>query len=105
MKGKNYGDQNGRNPTPNQAAQVARKRRGQTSTGSPADWGSANSELLRRAVESVTRDGGAIRLGYTRDMGAYAVGIYENGEVYTEYIPPSVNLDEWLQGVIDDFAK
>ena len=105
MRGKNYGEQNGKNPTATQAAQVARKRRSVPQDANQADWGSVSSELLRRAIESVTRDGGAIRLGYTRDMGAYAVGFYEGGEVIPEYIPPSVDMDVWLQGVIDDYGK
>lgn len=71
----------------------------------PADWGSASPEMLSRAIQAITRDGGAIRFGYTRDGGAFAVGLYENGNTDTEYLKPSEDIDQYLKGIIDDYEK
>lgn len=68
-----------------------------------ADWAGADAELLRSVVESVTKDGGAIRFGYSRDGGAYAVGIYGDGEPYSEYLGATSNVDEWLEGLRIDY--
>jgi len=87
------------------AAEEKRKRRGSTSaSGHVADWAGVDGELLRRAVAAVARDGGAVRLGYTRDGGAYAVGFYGDGDPFTEYVPPSEDMDLFLKGVIEDYG-
>lgn len=77
-----------------------RRRRKSDTT---ADWAGADAEILRSAIEAVTKDGGAIRFGYSKDGGAYAVGILGDGKPYTEYLPGAGNLDEWLEGFRDDF--
>lgn len=105
MRGKSYADKNGRNPTPAEAAQSGSRKRRTKSVGMPADWGSVNAERLAAAIQAVTATGAAIRFGYTRDMGAYAIGFYENGVSDTEYVPPSEDMDLWLQGVIEDYGK
>lgn len=87
-------------------AQEVRKRRVSSSaSGGVADWSGVNGELLAKAIASVARDGGAIRFGYTRDGGAYAIGIYGDGEPFTEYVPPSNDIDEYLRGVIEDYGQ
>jgi hypothetical protein len=83
-----------------------RKRRNHSKlSGGGADWATCNGELLAKAVAAIARDGGALRLGYTRDGGAYAVGIYGDGDPFTEYVPPSDDIDEYLRGVIEDYGK
>jgi len=83
-----------------------RKRRANiNAAGGVADWNGVDGGLLARAVAAVTRDGGAIRLGYTRDGGAYAIGFYGDGTPFTEYVPPSEDIDEYLRGVIEDYGK
>lgn len=87
------------------ASEEKRKRRSnQATTGTPVDWGSVNGDILARAVAAIARDGGAIRLGYTRDGGAYAVGIYGDGAPFTEYIPPSDDMEAYLRGIIEDYG-
>lgn len=86
------------------AAEEKRKRRSNTSgVNGRADWSEVDGALLAKAVAAVARDGGAVRLGYTRDGGAYAVGFYGDGDPFTEYIPPSEDLEAWLKGVIEDY--
>lgn len=81
-----------------------RKSRGLgASRGSAADWASANPDLLRRAVEIASVAGGAVRFGYTRDLGAYSIGIYGDGDPYTVTRSPSEDIDITLQDIIDLF--
>lgn len=68
-----------------------------------ADWGMLDAELLRESISAVTLRGGALRFGYTRDGGAYALGIYGLGEPYTEYIRPSEDVEGFLQEVMAAF--
>lgn len=81
------------------------RRRQSHKAGLPADWGSCNGELLAKAVAALAGLGGALRLGYTRDGGAYAIGIYGDGEPFTEYVSPNDDLDEFLEGLIRDYGK
>jgi hypothetical protein len=66
-----------------------------------ADWESADSDLLKRAVAIVSSRGGALRFGYTRDGGAYAIGILGDGDPYTEYLRPTDDIDEYLRALIE----
>jgi len=67
-----------------------------------ANWGDVSGENLTNAVAWTAANGGALRLGYTRDGGAYAVGIYMDGESETEYIRPDEDMDQWLVDLADD---
>lgn len=64
-----------------------------------ADWGTADSGLLSRAICAAAITGGALRFGYSRDGGAYAVGIYGDGEPYTEFLKPGEDLDTFLTDI------
>lgn len=87
------------------ASEEKRKRRSnQSGSHGIADWATADGVLLAKAVASVARDGGALRLGYTRDGGAYAIGIYGDGDPFTEYVPPSDDLNEFLKGLVEDYG-
>lgn len=85
-------------------AEEKRKRRSHTKTsGEAADWESCDGAILAKAIGRVARMGGALRLGYTRDGGAYAIGIYGDGEPFTEYVPPSDSIEDYLRGIIEDY--
>jgi len=70
------------------------------SSGEKANWEYADAELLRLAVALVAEAGGALRLGYTSDGGAYAIGVYGDGEPYTEYVRPGESIDEFLRELV-----
>jgi hypothetical protein len=75
-------------------------RRATSSPSTPkqrATWAGAPAELLWLVVKNITESGGAVRFGLTRDGGAYAVGIYDNGEHETEYLKPSDDLRAYLE--------
>lgn len=67
-----------------------------------ANWGDVSGEELTNAVAWVAACGGALRLGYTRDGGAYAIGIYLDGESETEYVRPDEDMNQWLRDLADD---
>ena len=78
-----------------------RKSRGvDRGRGETADWATATGATVIRAITSAANTGGAIRFGYSRDGGAYAVGIYGDGEPYTEFVKPSEDIDDFLEKVI-----
>lgn len=66
-----------------------------------ADWGQATAELLQRAISTAAIGGGALRFGYSRDGGAYAIGIYGDGEPYTEFVQPNEDIDGILAKIIE----
>lgn len=69
-----------------------------------ADWGGLNGDTIRSVVETITKDGGAVRFGYSRDGGAYALGIYGDGEPFTEYLAATQDADVWLEGIVEDYG-
>lgn len=70
-----------------------------------ADWGSVDGKLLAGVIGTVAKSGGAVRFGYTSDGGAYAVGIYGDGEPYTDYIRPSEDVEEYLRRLYENWAN
>jgi hypothetical protein len=68
----------------------------------PADWASVDPEAIRAAISALGSIGGAIRYGYTRDGGAYAVGIYGlETTPYTDYLRPGDDVSAYLYGLAD----
>jgi hypothetical protein len=44
-------------------------------------------------------------LGYTRDGGAFAIGILDGDEKHTEYVRPSEDIDLYLRDLAEDYAE
>jgi len=62
-----------------------------------ADWASVDADAIRNAISAVGSIGGALRFGYTRDGGCYAVGIYGlETQPYTEYPRPGTDVAAFL---------
>src|SRR3990172_2556817 len=73
--------------------------------GKKADWRQADAEALREAIASCAVVGGALRLGYSRDGGAYAIGVYGDGDPYTIYVPPADDIDEKMVEISNAFSN
>lgn len=69
---------------------------------SVADWGGVNADTLRDLAAVLSKRGGAVRYGYTRDGGAYAIGIYMGGEHETLYVRPGEDIDGYLASLVED---
>lgn len=80
---------------------AAYERRARRHHGDPADWATQDGQKLIELVARIAAAGGAIRFGYTRDGGAFAIGIYGDGEPYTEYLRPSEDIEALLRDVAD----
>ena len=67
-----------------------------------ADWAGVEPEAIRDAITALGSIGGALRFGYSRDGGAYAVGVYglEN-QPYTDYLRPGDDIPAYLYGLAD----
>lgn len=70
-----------------------------------ADWQAADAGCVLQAIATLAYAGGAIRFGYTRDGGAYAIGIYLGGDHFTEYIRPHEDIDEYLRRLVEDVQE
>lgn len=80
-------------PTPKRAYAVRRET---------ADWASVDAEAIRAAIAALGSIGGAIRYGYSRDGGAYAIGIYGlESQPYTDYLRPGDDVQAYLYGLAD----
>lgn len=75
-------------------------RRWRSNPSKVADWSKADAESIRELIAFAGMAGGAIRFGYSRDGGAYSLGIYGDGPPYTEFVPPS----EEINDILDDLA-
>lgn len=80
-----------------------KKRRYQEASTNVADWGSVNEVALRDTIEAVTRTGCAIRFGYSRDGGAYAVGVVGDGDPYTVWAGSAEEVDIKLAALAESF--
>jgi len=87
------------------AAKAESKRRVSYGQGTVADWTSAESQLVVAAIAAISLAGGAIRFGYTRDGGAYAIGILGDGEPYTEYVRPSEDINAYLAALVEQWRN
>lgn len=72
-----------------------RRRRNQAR--GTADYAVLDANLLLQAVCNVSKHGGALRFGYTSDGGAFAIGIYGDGDPYTDYVKPTEDLDAYFR--------
>lgn len=71
-----------------------------------ADYTDIDAGRVMRAVEIITRNGGAIRLGKTRDGGAFAIGVYGDAdEPYTDYLRPTDNILQYLEDLAESMSQ
>jgi hypothetical protein len=69
-----------------------------------ADWNNANAALLLQLVCKVAVEGGAVRYGYTRDGGAYSIGIYLGTDSKTYYCNEKEGINEKLEELAEYFS-
>lgn len=68
-----------------------------------ANWMDASPGILQRAISAAASIGGALRFGYSRDGGAFAVGVYGDGDPYTDFIGGNEPIDEYLEDYVKLF--
>jgi hypothetical protein len=72
--------------------------------GGVADWASASAEDVLRLVCAVSVAGGAVRFGYTRDGGAYSIGLYLGDDSKTYYCNDAEGIGEQITELIEYFG-
>lgn len=87
----------------NQDGEQKQQRRRNRGQADKADWGAADSTKVIAAICAVTKHGFAIRFGYTRDGGAFALGIVGDGDPFTEFVRPTEDIDLFLDGIAQDY--
>jgi len=70
-----------------------------------ADWANADPAIVLRLVCAVAVEGGAVRLGYTRDGGAYSIGIYLGSDSKTYYCNEAEGINEKLNELTGYFEN
>ena len=78
-----------------------RKHEVKRGTSEKADWASVEAKAISAAIQAVAYQGGALRFGYTSDGGAYALGIYGDGEPKTEYFRPDEDVTGYLYALTE----
>lgn len=72
------------------------------SSGHAANYAELDGQRVIELIEAIANAGGAVRLGKTRDGGAYAIGIYGDGDQpYTDYLKPSESVVDYLTELVD----
>jgi len=72
--------------------------------GGIADWANADPALLLELVCKVGVEGGAVRYGYTRDGGAYSIGLYLGDDSKTYYCNEADGINDQIRELIEHFA-
>ena len=61
--------------------------------------------LIQSLIALVANEGGAVRVGFTRDGGALAIGLYTGDEYGTEYVRPSEDETEAFREIADAWTS
>lgn len=67
--------------------------------GGKADWTGADPRWVAAVVTAVTGQGGAVSFGYSRDGGAYSVGVFLDGDRETLWINGSAEINDELEAI------
>lgn len=67
------------------------RRRRNRGNQQAATWSAVHPQAVTQFMFELTEAGYAVRFGKSRDGGALAIGIYGDGDPYTEYVRPSDN--------------
>lgn len=78
-------------------AKEGRSRRAASQGG--ADWSLFDVPAVIALIMALTEKDGALRIGKTRDGGAWAFGVYLDDDYATEYIRPSENFADAIHEI------
>lgn len=69
--------------------------------GEQPDWTRIDGEWIRTVIGVLCQDDGAVRFGYSRDGGAYAVCIYSQGDHETVYFHTDEELMDLFKSIVE----
>lgn len=70
-----------------------------------ADLTQIEPGLLLAVIVAISKCGGALLVGRTRDKGAIVLGVYENGERKNEIVGPNDDINAKLRTIGNFFAS
>ena len=70
-------------------------------TSTTACWDELPGDLIARLVVAVSKAGGAVLFGHTRDGGALALTFFHGNEKATEYHSITETVSDWLEDMVD----
>lgn len=80
---------------------TAQRLKPKAQAGMVADWISVDPVLLQQAIAAWAAQDGALRFGYSRDGGAFSIGVYGDGDPHTEYFGPNDDIEGYLRDIIE----
>lgn len=83
----------------NKRAKAKEGRSRRADRAGTANWETVNWQALIALIIAFGDEGGAVRVGKTRDGGAWALGVYLDDDYATEYIRPNEDFDEALHEI------
>jgi len=102
---KRYEDINGVNKPKVQSKISALRSKMSEASGGQPDWSRVDGDWLRMIVNDLTKDDGAVLLGYSRDGGAYAVTIFDGDSKEKLYVHSDTELMALFQEIHDEYGK
>ena len=82
-----------------------KRSKGSRRRGQEAEWKNANPELLYYLIKLITEIGGAILFGRSRDGGAFSIKCWDAEGDWTDYLPGSGDVNEWLHEILNDYSE
>lgn len=80
----------------------AKPKRASVFTRDPANWETVSADAIRDCIVQIGRIGGAVRFGYSRDGGAYSIGVYGlDTQPFTDYLRPGDDVQAYLDTLAD----
>jgi hypothetical protein len=80
------------------------KRRRNQKVAEYVSWQDVKAEEILYVLFAILNFGGAVRFGRNRAGTAFSVGIYGDGEPFTEYHEGLEGVGEWLTGIAEDYS-
>lgn len=74
-------------------------------TTARADWGDAHPDNVTALLLTVTRFGGALSLGTSRDRGAFNITVFLDGERATTWVGADESVDDALITLVHELEE
>jgi hypothetical protein len=72
----------------------------------PANWETVPADAIRDCIVQISSIGGAVRFGYSRDGGAYSIGVYGlDTKPFTDYLRPGDDVPAYLDTLADEARR
>lgn len=70
-----------------------------------ADWGNCDPKRVQAVVVGITKVGGAVTFGLSRDLGAHSLTLLLDGSRQTLWFNGGADLDEELDQVVETLSQ